>query len=166
MRNATAAMLTVSLLAGTVPAFADPGHGKALPFGRPGQADKATRTVHIDMSDEMRFTPSSLRVKRGETVRLIVKNSGEMKHEMMLGTKKSLPEHAAVMQKFPDMQHEEPSAVSLEPGQTGEIIWQFTNGGEFKFGCLMPGHYEAGMVGDLIVERSPAAKTTSSPSAK
>lgn len=158
MRKILGAVVSVGILASAAPVLADAGHGSgALPFGRPGKANQVTRTIQISMSDEMRFTPASIQVKRGETVRFVVKNSGEMKHEMMLGTKKSLPEHAAVMQKFPDMQHEEPSAITLDPGKTGELVWQFTKDGEFMFGCLMPGHYEAGMVGSLTVEPSVAS---------
>lgn len=157
MRKIVGAVVSVGILASAVPVWADPGHGHGTQsFGRPGKMQQATRTVEVSMSDEMRFTPSKITVKRGETVKFIVKNVGEMKHEMMLGTKKSLPEHAAVMQKFPDMQHEEPSAVTVEPGKTGQIVWQFTSDGEFMFGCLMPGHYEAGMVGSLQVQRSVA----------
>ena len=162
MRKVFGAVVSVGILASVVPVLADPGHGHGTQsLGRPAKPQQATRTVEVTMDDEMRFTPAKIQVKRGETVKFIVKNKGEMKHEMMLGTKKQLAEHAQVMQKFPDMEHEEPTAVTVEPGKTGQLVWQFTQAGDFMFGCLMPGHYEAGMVGSLVVERSVASRSQS-----
>jgi uncharacterized cupredoxin-like copper-binding protein len=120
-------------------------------FGRTGDPKKVTRTVSIDMSDKMRFTPAELDVKQGDTVRFVVKNSGKVMHEMVLGTRKDLAEHAELMKKYPNMEHEEDYMVHVPPGKTGEIVWQFTRPGEFQFGCLVPGHYEAGMVGRVRV---------------
>ncbi|MCU0805341.1 MAG: cupredoxin family protein [Burkholderiales bacterium] len=120
-------------------------------FGRAGDPKRVTRTVSIDMSDRMRFTPSELQVKQGDTVRFVVKNSGKVMHEMVLGTRKDLAEHAELMRKFPNMEHEEDYMVHVAPGKTGEIVWQFTKTGEFHFGCLVPGHFEAGMVGRVRV---------------
>jgi uncharacterized cupredoxin-like copper-binding protein len=120
-------------------------------FGRSGDPKRVTRTVAIDMSDRMRFTPSELEVKQGDTVRFELKNSGKVMHEMVLGTKKDLAEHAELMKKYPNMEHEEDYMVHVAPGKTGEIVWQFTRAGEFHFGCLVPGHFEAGMVGRVRV---------------
>jgi len=80
-----------------------------------------------------------------------VKNSGKVMHEMVLGTKRDLAEHAELMKKYPNMEHEEDYMVHVAPGKTGEIVWQFTKAGEFHFGCLVPGHFEAGMVGRIHV---------------
>ena len=123
------------------------------PFGREGSARKATRTVRVGMADTMRFTPSELTVKRGETVKLVVHNNGKVKHEMVLGTIKELKEHAELMRKFPEMEHADPNQVSVDPGMTGELVWQFTRDGTFDFACLVPGHFEAGMVGKVRVGR-------------
>lgn len=130
------------------------GHGEVeTAIGRPGVAAKASRTITIDMNDTMRYTPAQIRVQRGETVRFIVKNSGQVKHEMSLGTEQELLEHLEVMKKFPDMEHDEPGKVTLAPGQQGEIVWHFTRTGVVHFACLMPGHYEAGMKGMVNVHR-------------
>ena len=126
-------------------------HARAL--GRPGSADKLSRTVEVSMSDDMRFTPSRIAVKRNETVRFIVTNNGKVKHEMVLGTLRELKEHAALMRKFPGMEHEDPNAVDVKPGETGTIVWQFTRAGHFDFACLVPGHFEAGMRGQISVSR-------------
>ena len=121
------------------------------PFGREGDPKAATRTIKVDMSDRMRFTPAELTVKRGETVRFEVKNSGKTMHEMVLGTMRDLKEHAELMRKHPDMEHDEPYMAHVPPGKTERIVWQFTKAGEFFFGCLIPGHFEAGMVGRITV---------------
>jgi uncharacterized cupredoxin-like copper-binding protein len=129
-------------------------HGQAAEdtaIGKPGQAASVKRTVTVEMSDTMRFTPDNIAVKQGETVRFVVKNVGKAKHEFSLGTQKELLEHYELMKKFPDMVHDEPNKVSLEPGQQGEVIWQFTKAGNVDFACLHPGHYEAGMKGQVKV---------------
>ena len=120
-------------------------------FGREGNSKKATRTVKIDMSDAMRFTPAELTVKRGETVRFEVRNSGKTMHEMVLGTMTELKEHAELMKKHPGMEHDEAYMAHVAPGKTERIVWQFTKPGEFYYGCLIPGHFEAGMIGKIHV---------------
>ena len=125
------------------------GHDDAI--GVPGQAAKVTRTVNVDMTDNMRFNPSTLSVKQGETIRFVVKNSGQLKHEFVLGTDKELKEHYEVMKKHPEMEHADPIMVTLASGKTGEVIWQFTKSGKVDFACLQPGHYDAGMKGAVSV---------------
>ena len=63
-------------------------------FGREGDPRKVTRTIKVDMSDKMRFSPEVLEIKRGDIVRFEAKNSGKIMHEMVLGTMKELKEHA------------------------------------------------------------------------
>ena len=121
-------------------------------FGREGDAAKATRTIRVDMSDAMRFTPADITVTRGETVKLVATNKGQVLHEMVLGTSDELKKHAEMMKKFPDMEHDEPHMAHVKPGKRGEIVWQFTKAGEFQFACLVPGHFEAGMVGKVTVK--------------
>jgi len=120
-------------------------------FGRTGDPGKAARTVRVDMSDRMRFSPDTLEVKQGDTVRFVVRNSGKTMHEMVLGTMKELKDHAELMKKHPGMEHDEPYMAHVGAGKTAEIVWQFTKAGEFYFGCLIPGHFEAGMVGKITV---------------
>jgi uncharacterized cupredoxin-like copper-binding protein len=121
------------------------------PFGHEGDPKKATRTVRVEMSDRMRFTPSTLEVRRGEVVRFHVKNVGKTMHEMVLGTMDELKEHAELMKKHPGMEHDEPHMAHVAPGTTGTLVWQFTKPGEFYYGCLVPGHFEAGMIGRIVV---------------
>ena len=126
------------------------GHGDSA-IGQPGVAAKVNRTIEVEMSDAMRYTPSDIQVKKGETIRFAVKNSGQLAHEMSLGTEKELLEHLEVMKRFPSMEHDEPNKLTLAPGKQGEIIWQFTKTGVVNFACLMPGHFEAGMKGQVNV---------------
>ena len=132
------------------------GHGESA-IGEPGKAAKVTRTVKIDMSDAMRFTPSSIDAKQGETIRFVITNSGMVKHELVLGTEKDLQEHSEVMKKFPEMEHDDPNMVTLAPGNTGQVIWAFTKAGKIDFACLQPGHYDAGMKGAVAVAPGKAA---------
>ena len=120
-------------------------------FGREGDPRKAKRTIKVDMSDRMRFSPSALEVKRGDTIRFEVKNSGKIMHEMVLGTMQELKEHAELMRKHPGMEHDEPYMAHVAPGKIERIVWQFTKAGEFYYGCLIPGHFEAGMTGKIVV---------------
>jgi uncharacterized cupredoxin-like copper-binding protein len=148
----------------TVPAFAhgDEEHGDkgatahhedhAAALGQPGDPAKVNRTVEITMSDTMRFSPSSVTAKKGETIRFVLHNTGKLKHEMVLGSIKQLKEHAEMMLKMPEMEHADANMASVEAGKTGELIWQFTKSGKFDFACLQPGHFEAGMKGKVLVK--------------
>lgn len=121
------------------------------PWGIAGDRKDARRTVRVAMSDDMRFTPSTIDVNEGETVRFVVTNKGKVLHEMVIGTRKALDEHAALMQKFPGMEHDEPHMAHVPAGRKGELVWTFNRPGEFGFACLIPGHYQAGMVGTIKV---------------
>ena len=137
-------------------------HAGGHPFegiGKPGVAAKASRTVQVDMTDAMRFVPASVSVQQGETVRFVVKNSGKVKHEMVLGTEKELKEHYEVMKKNPEMEHADENMVTVAPGKSGEIFWQFTKAGKIDFACLQPGHYDAGMKGAVNVAAGKGATT-------
>ena len=121
------------------------------PWGIAGDASAARRTITLDMSDNMRFTPERISVKRGETVRLRVANKGQVMHEIVLGTPASLDEHAQMMLKFPTMEHGEPYMAHVSPGKSGDLVWNFNREGSFDFACLIPGHYQAGMRGTITV---------------
>lgn len=148
------------LLAGGV-AMAGPGggsghaHADDWEIGRPGKAADVTRTIEVDMVEPeaggMAFLPADLTIARGETVRFIVTNRGVLDHEMVIDTVEANMEHMQVMMMSPDMHHDDPNAVSLAPGESGELIWTFSQAGNFQFACLIPGHMDAGMHGPLNV---------------
>ncbi len=120
-------------------------------WGIAGDAKAVVRTIHLRMSDNMRFTPDKIDVKQGDTVKIVLRNTGAVMHELVIGTKKELEEHAALMVKFPNMEHDEPYMAHVAPGKTGQIIWTFNKPGNFDFACLIAGHYQAGMVGKITV---------------
>lgn len=130
----------------------DPAKVEPTEFGQEGNPKKVTRTIKVDMADSMRFTPADITIKRGETVKFVVHNGGKVLHEMVLGTKQAIAEHAELMKKFPEMEHADSNMAHVKPGKAGEIVWQFSKPGEFQFACLQPGHFEAGMVGKLTVK--------------
>ncbi len=158
MKNTTKLIAACALLTIATGTFASGnhagGHGTDA-IGKPGVAAKVTRTIAIDMTDAMRFNPSTIKVRRGETIRFVMTNAAQLKHEFNLGTEADLKAHYAQMLKFPEMEHDEPNLVSLEPGKTGEVIWQFTKAGTVHFACLHAGHYEAGMKGTVAVGSKP-----------
>jgi uncharacterized cupredoxin-like copper-binding protein len=133
--------------------MADMGHAAtSSAVGKAGDPAKVSRTIAMSMDDNMRFTPSQVSVKAGETVRFFVKNSGKMAHEMVIGSMAELKSHAAMMLQMPGMKHAESNMITLQAGQRGGIVWQFDTAGEVDFACLLPGHMEAGMVGKVAVE--------------
>lgn len=134
------------------PAKVDYSKAEQMPFGVAADPKKAARTMRIDMADTMRFTPSEVKVKRGETVRFVVTNKGKQMHEMVLGTMDDLKKHSELMKKHPGMEHDEPHMAHVAPAKTAEMGWRFSKSGTFYYGCLLPGHFEAGMIGKIIVE--------------
>lgn len=104
------------------------------------------------MLDTMRFVPSEIQVKAGETVRFSVQNSGKLPHEMVIGSLADLKAHAIEMRKNPGMRHDDPNAITLDPGQRGSLAWRFDQAGTVDFVCTIPGHMEAGMVGKVQVK--------------
>ena len=130
----------------------DYSHAEMFEFGKASDPAHASQTITIDMTDGLRFEPSEVSVSRGETVRFVVKNTGTMMHEMILGTHDSLHEHAELMKKFPGMEHDELHMAHVSPGNEHVMGWQFTEAGEFHFGCLVPGHFEGGMKGTITVQ--------------
>ena len=127
-------------------------------FGRPGDPKRVTRIVRIDMDDTMRYSVAEVKVKQGETIRFVARNRGVLMHEMVLGTPEEVAEHAELMRKFPNMEHNEEYQLHVQPGTSGEMVWEFTRAGEFQFACLMPGHFEAGMVGKVVVLKTESQK--------
>ena len=120
-------------------------------WGIAGDPNKVDRVLTIQMTDNMRFMPNQLTIKKGETIRFEVKNTGAVMHEMVIGTKQELDQHAAMMKKHPNMEHDEAYMAHVGPGEKGAIVWHFNREGEFDFACLVAGHYDAGMRGKIRV---------------
>jgi uncharacterized cupredoxin-like copper-binding protein len=124
------------------------------PWGQQGDPKRVTRTIQIAMTDNMRFTPSSLVIKQGETIRFVVQNKGKLMHEMVIGTKEELAKHAEQMKKHPNMEHDEPYMAHVAAGKAADLVWHFSKPGNFEFACLVAGHFEAGMRGTIRVNAS------------
>ncbi|MCL7750331.1 cupredoxin family protein [Guyparkeria hydrothermalis] len=128
------------------------GHGGAgTATGEPGQMTNVDRHIVVKMDDRMRFEPSSIEVKAGETVRFRVSNTGNQPHEMVIGSIEDLKAHAEEMREHPGMAHDEPNMIQLDAGESGDLVWRFTQPGQVEFACLLPGHLEAGMKGHIDV---------------
>lgn len=130
-------------------------HGSDMEIGRPGMAADVTRSIEIAMVEPeaggMIYEPGELTFARGETVRFIVTNTGFLDHEIVFDTHEEIMDHAELMMNQPDMRHDDPNALTLAPGETGELIWTFSQAGTFQYACLIPGHMDAGMHGPLTV---------------
>lgn len=124
--------------------------------GVPGNPKAAARMVTVRMGEsdgKMLFIPDRIEVKRGEQIRFILENIGELDHEFVLGMGAEIAAHAEEMKKSPDMKHhDEPNGRTVEPKKSTELLWRFTTRGEFIFACLIPGHIEAGMKGIVVVK--------------
>ena len=158
LRSPLAALCAALFLSTPAWSHGDAHHGKQAapvikeqkPWGIAGEARRA-RTIEIRMTDDMRFRPDRIEVREGETIRFVVRNAGKVLHEMVIGTEKELAEHAALMRKFPGMEHDEPYMAHVDAGKRGELVWNFNRPGTFQFACLIPGHFEAGMTGTIVV---------------
>ncbi|WP_262032543.1 cupredoxin family protein [Microvirga sp. Mcv34] len=150
----SALLLTTGLaLAG--PGGAGHGHGDEAAYGKPGDPKKPARLVQVSMREtdgKMLFFPDKVEVKAGEQVRFKLANNGEAEHEFVLATVEENAKHKIQMEKNPDMEHEDPNARRLQPKKGDEIVWQFTKAGTFEYACLIPGHYESGMKGTVVVK--------------
>jgi uncharacterized cupredoxin-like copper-binding protein len=123
--------------------------------GEPGHPKRASRTVTITMNEsegKMSFSPNRIEVRRGEQIRFVLTNVGHLDHEFMIATHEENAKHAATMQKYPDMVHDDPNGKSVKTKQKSNLVWRFTKAGTFEFACLIPGHYEAGMHGIIVVK--------------
>jgi uncharacterized cupredoxin-like copper-binding protein len=131
------------------------GHGEAFSAGEPGNPKKPARIVQVTMGEsdgKMLFVPARLEVRKGDQIKFVLRNDGELDHEFVLASTADNLKHAEEMKKNPGMAHEEPNGKEVAPKKTGEIVWKFTKAGEFEYACLIPGHREAGMVGTIVVK--------------
>jgi uncharacterized cupredoxin-like copper-binding protein len=151
----------IAFTAMTAVALGGPGgaghsHGHAsFSAGEPGNAKRPARTVQVTMQEgdgKMLFVPERVEIKRGEQIRFVLTNSGELEHEFVLATTEENLKHAEQMKKNPEMEHDDPNAKRVAPKKKSEIVWRFTKAGQFEYGCLIPGHREAGMTGTITVK--------------
>ena len=137
-------------------------------IGEKGKLSEAKRTIEIKMYDNY-FEPNVLNIKKGETIKFIIKNYGELVHEFNIATKEMHIKHQPEMMKMVEheilladridkekmkqmakkdhsMAHSHSNSVLLEPNQSAELIWKFSADVDLEAACNVPGHYELGMV--------------------
>lgn len=171
--NASQLLVVASAMSVSATAFAAGAHsgGHGASIGEPGKASEADRTITVEMYDNY-YEPETIEVKPGETVRFVVENKGNLVHEFNIGTPAMheghqkemlmMVEHGVLKGDHIDhemmemdmgdghsMKHDDPNSVLMEPGETKEIIWTFTEATDLEFACNVPGHYQAGMYGDI-----------------
>ena len=161
VRLSTLAGALGALALSTTMALAGPGEAghshKSFAAGEPGDPSKpVVRTIEVTMKEtedaKMLFEPNKVEIKRGEQVKFVLKNSGKVDHEFMLDSVQNNAKHKVAMQQNPDMEHDDPNGKRLTPNASNEIVWRFTKAGTFEFACLIPGHYESGMHGTVVVK--------------
>jgi uncharacterized cupredoxin-like copper-binding protein len=138
---------------GSAPAATPAAHDEELTFGEPAEPGAEDRVIEVTQLDEMRFDPAAIDVKAGETIRFEVTNAGQAPHEFVLGDAAFQADHEeemAAMGGTPMVN--EPNAIAVEPGETGTVVWTFTESGTLEYACHVPGHYPAGMAGQLTVD--------------
>jgi len=129
--------------------------GHVFAAGEPGDPKKRFRVIEIAMNDgpgTMSYTPSKIEVRQGEQIKFVLKNVGYLPHEFLLDSFENNAKHKIEMQKNPEMEHDDPNGRRVEPKKAAEILWRFTKAGTFEFACLIPGHYETGMKGVVVVK--------------
>lgn len=148
-------LLSAPAWAGAGPAGHSHGHDEAFSAGEPGDPKKPARIIQVTMGEtdgKMVFMPAKIEVKKGEQVKFVLRNNGELDHEFILATTAENLKHAEAMKKNPDMEHDDPNGKRLASKKTDEIVWKFSKAGEFEYSCLIPGHREGGMIGTVVVK--------------
>ncbi len=148
-------LLSANAWAGEAPSGHSHSHGEIFSAGEPGNPKKPAKIVQVTMGEsdgKMLFVPARLEVKKGDQIKFVLRNNGELDHEFVLASTADNLKHAEEMKKHPAMVHADPNGRQLAPKKTGEIVWKFTKAGEFEYACLIPGHREAGMTGTIVVK--------------
>jgi uncharacterized cupredoxin-like copper-binding protein len=130
-------------------------HQAGADFGAPGNAAAVDRIIPIKVGD-LSFDVLVLTVNAGETVRFVVTNDGAADHEFTLGDAATQKAHRQAIAEMTSMggghaQHGEANALFLKRGETKELVWRFGQVGRIEFACDVPGHFEAGMRGIVII---------------
>ena len=103
------------------------------------------RTVEIEMRDN-KYSPDTVSVQAGETVRFVFTNNGDATHDAYLGDMAAQDDHEMEMRdQMGGHGMDDEGSVTVEPGKTGELTHTFDTNDAVLIGCHEPGHYEGGM---------------------
>ena len=132
------------------------GHDEALAFGAPADPGDAVRTVEVVMTDDFAFEPDAIEVEAGEVVTFELVNDGSIPHDFTIGDLETQDEHEMEMAEADPSEADgghDANAITVAGGERASITWEFADPGEeVLFGCHIPGHYDAGMVGDFVID--------------
>lgn len=142
-------ILLLSLVSSTIMASGTHSHSHdkmKYSVGEPGKGIP-DRRITVSMQDTMRyiFEPDLVSLKQDATIEFLVRNDGKIQHEFSIGNTEDQVKHAQMMQRMPDMKHNDPNTVSLAPGESATLSWKFMGKDTVVFACNIPGHFEAGM---------------------
>ena len=147
--------------------------GSMKMIGEPGHLNEVDRTIEIKMFDNY-YEPNQIDIKKGETVKFVVKNMGELVHEFNIATKEMHIKHQPEMLKMVGMEillgdridmkkmkevaktdksmaHSHSNSVLLEPNKSEDLIWKFSKNAKLEVACNVPGHYQAGMIAKVNI---------------
>jgi uncharacterized cupredoxin-like copper-binding protein len=117
------------------------------PVGAPAQPNATSQTIKVSLTDEMKikFDQDLTTIKSGTIIQFMVTNEGKIPHEFSIGNQKEQKAHGEMMRKMPGMTHADGTTLTVEPGMTKVLTWNFKGDDVVVFACNIPGHYEAGM---------------------
>jgi uncharacterized cupredoxin-like copper-binding protein len=100
------------------------------------------RAIAVNMTDGLKFEPTNIQVRKGETVRFVLSNLGKTTHEFMVGPADKVAADAGDGKITVE-------ADELDAGSTHGLVYTFNGPGPYTFACHEPGHFEAGMAGTI-----------------
>ena len=151
MKSFIRSLLCISLLSAMPRLALAHEHAESFWYGHPGKPADVKRTIKL-MAMDIKFMPTDITIKPGETVKFEITNDGKLDHEFVLGSAEEQAEHDKEMAAMAGMKMDHVNGVSVAPGKTGSLIWTFTKAGTLQYACHVPGHYAAGMIGQLTVK--------------
>jgi len=111
-------------------------------------AGPSERTVELSVHHS-RFSIDDLRVRPGETIRFVLRNTDPIPHELIVGDQSVQDVHEAGTEAH---HADRPGEVSVGPGATAVTTYRFgREGGRLLFGCHLPGHWAYGMRGSIRI---------------
>ena len=142
-------------------------------IGEKGKTSEVNRVIEIKMYDNY-FEPNEINIKKGETIKFLIKNFGSLVHEFNIATNKMHLTHQTEMLKMMEsgillgdkidyekmkelaktdhsMAHSHSNSLLLEPNKSGEIIWKFNTETKLEAACNVPGHYESDMIAKINI---------------
>jgi uncharacterized cupredoxin-like copper-binding protein len=101
------------------------------------------------------YNPNSITVPIGKPVRLIIANEGVVEHDFVIEkvdvTTNVIEEHGSEAHHAQGDEAGYDFHVATKPGETSIVEITIHEAGTYEIFCSVPGHKDAGMVGELTV---------------